>query len=67
LLLYKRKCGAGGVAQVIESLPSKCEALSSNPITSKKKKREKKKNSSKKKVLIDCLFVDFGSYRLLVV
>jgi hypothetical protein len=29
---------AGGVTQVVEHLPSKCEALSSNPITTKKKK-----------------------------
>jgi hypothetical protein len=33
--------GVGGVTQVIEHLPSKCEALSSNPSTAKK---EKKKN-----------------------
>jgi hypothetical protein len=33
----------GGVAQVIEYLPSKHEALSSNPpITAKKKKKKKK-------------------------
>jgi hypothetical protein len=29
--------GAGGVAQVAESLSSKCEVLSSNPKTDKKK------------------------------
>jgi hypothetical protein len=29
---------AGGVAQVVACLPSKCESLSSNPSTSKKKK-----------------------------
>jgi hypothetical protein len=28
--------------QVIEPLPSKCEALSSNPSTTKKKKKEEK-------------------------
>jgi hypothetical protein len=33
---YPRK--NSGVAQVIECLPSKCEALSSNPSTKKKKK-----------------------------
>jgi hypothetical protein len=31
------------VAPVVESLSSKCEALSSNPITTKKKKKKKKK------------------------
>jgi hypothetical protein len=30
---------ADGVAQVVESLPSKCEDLSSNPRTAKKKQR----------------------------
>jgi hypothetical protein len=34
---------AGGVAQVVEYLLSKCEALSSNPSTEKKKKKEKEK------------------------
>jgi hypothetical protein len=29
-----------GVAQVVEHLPSKCEALSSKPITIKKKKKK---------------------------
>jgi hypothetical protein len=29
---------AGGVAQVLEHLPSKCEALCSNPTTTKKKR-----------------------------
>jgi hypothetical protein len=33
---------AGGVAQVVEPLPSKCKALSSNPKTKKKKKKERK-------------------------
>jgi hypothetical protein len=32
-----RKERASGVTQVIECLPSKCEALSSNPSTAKKK------------------------------
>jgi hypothetical protein len=31
--------GAGGMAQVVEHLPSKYEALSSNPNTKKKKKK----------------------------
>jgi hypothetical protein len=34
---------AGGVAEVVECLPSKPEALSSNPSNSKKKKKKKKK------------------------
>jgi hypothetical protein len=34
--LKKKVLGADGVAQVVVSLPSKCEALSSNPNTSKK-------------------------------
>jgi hypothetical protein len=32
------KKGAGGVAQVVEGLPSKREPLSSNPSTTKRKK-----------------------------
>jgi hypothetical protein len=31
---------AGGVAEVVERLPSKCEALSSNPSTAKKRKEK---------------------------
>jgi hypothetical protein len=34
---------AGEVSQVVEHLPSKCEALSSNPSTAKKKKKKKEK------------------------
>jgi hypothetical protein len=34
---------ADGVSQVVECLPSKHEALSSNPINTKKKKKKKKK------------------------
>jgi hypothetical protein len=33
---------AGGMAQVIEHLPSKLKALSSNPNTPNKKEKEKK-------------------------
>jgi hypothetical protein len=42
---------AGGVAQAIEHLLTKCEALSSNPSThtKKKKERRKRKNSYYKK------------------
>jgi hypothetical protein len=32
------------VAQVVQHLPSKCEALSSNPSTTKKKKKKNEKN-----------------------
>jgi hypothetical protein len=31
--------GAGGMTQVVEHLPSKCEALNPNPSTKKKKKK----------------------------
>jgi hypothetical protein len=34
------------VAPVVKSLPSKCEALSSNPSTDKKKKKRKKKKKT---------------------
>jgi hypothetical protein len=42
--IYKKniKKRAGGVAQVIEWLSSKCETLSSNPTTAKKKKKATK-------------------------
>jgi hypothetical protein len=42
LLKKKKKWGrgAGGVCQVVEHLPSKCDALSSNSSTAKKKKLE---------------------------
>jgi hypothetical protein len=39
---------AGGEAQVVEFLPSKCEALSSNPTTANKKKIKKSKSLSSK-------------------
>jgi hypothetical protein len=39
ILKKKSQKRAGGVAQVVELLPSKCEALSSNPNTAKKKKK----------------------------
>jgi hypothetical protein len=32
--------GAGGMTQVVEHLPSKCEALNPNPSTKKKRKKE---------------------------
>jgi hypothetical protein len=36
-----RDCNAGGAAQVVENLPSKCETLSSIPVLPKKLKRER--------------------------
>jgi hypothetical protein len=36
--IFKSDLQAGRVAQVVEHLPSKCVALSSNPSTTKKKK-----------------------------
>jgi hypothetical protein len=39
----KKKGRAGGVAQVVEHLPSKCEALSSNPRRKKKEERRRRK------------------------
>jgi hypothetical protein len=36
---------AGGVVQVVEYLPSKCEALNSNPSTAKKKKKKERKKA----------------------
>jgi hypothetical protein len=35
---------AGGVAQVVDSLPSRHDVLSSSPNTAKKKKEKKKEN-----------------------
>jgi hypothetical protein len=41
----------GGIAQVVESLPSKFEALNSNPGITKKKEKRKKEISLFKKML----------------
>jgi hypothetical protein len=38
---YKINSRDGGVVQVVESLPNKCEALSSNPSTTKTKQQKK--------------------------
>jgi hypothetical protein len=38
--IFKTK-RAGGMVQVAECLPSKCEAVSSNPSTAKKKKKKR--------------------------
>jgi hypothetical protein len=43
---YNRRFLAGGVAQVIQCLPNNCEALSSNPITTKKKKKKKERKKA---------------------
>jgi hypothetical protein len=37
------------MVQVVEGLPSKCEALSSTLSTTKKKKRKKERNKERKK------------------
>jgi hypothetical protein len=42
----------GGVTEVVELLPSKCEALSSSPSTDKNKKRKERKTNQTKKKLI---------------
>jgi hypothetical protein len=41
---------SGGVAQVVECLPSKCEVLSSNPNTGKKENKPKEKTKTPKLV-----------------
>jgi hypothetical protein len=38
------QCFNGGVAQMVEQQPSKCEVLSSNHSTTKKKKKRRYKN-----------------------
>jgi hypothetical protein len=38
-------CGVGGVAQVVECQPRKCEALSSNPSTTKLNELNKVKSA----------------------
>jgi hypothetical protein len=52
------KFRAGGVVQVVECLPSKCEALSLNPSTEKKKKKKKKK----KKLSLNKKSINSGHY-----
>jgi hypothetical protein len=42
---------AGGVAQGVEHLPSKCEALSANPCTTKKKKKHTEQGNNKTEFL----------------
>jgi hypothetical protein len=40
---YSTQNRAGGVTQVIQCLPNKCEALSSNPSTAKQRKKKEQK------------------------
>jgi hypothetical protein len=49
---------AGGVLQVLQRLPSKCEALSSNPSTAKKKKKTKNPQSILPDSYVDDVFVN---------
>jgi hypothetical protein len=54
--LEKTHKRAGGVAQVVDHLPSKCEALSSNPSTEfKKKKRERKTDGKVSIIGVSCV------------
>jgi hypothetical protein len=47
--LEKSNLGTGRVAQVIEQLPSKCEALSSNTLVQKEEEKEEEENDKTKK------------------
>jgi hypothetical protein len=42
VLQTRKKIRAGGMSQVVEHLPSKCKALSSNPQYYKRRKKKKK-------------------------
>jgi hypothetical protein len=44
ILMFKIICGAGGVAQVLEHLPCKPEALTSSSSANKKKRKKRKKD-----------------------
>jgi hypothetical protein len=44
---YPTQKRAGGVAQAVECLPSKCEALNSNPSTAKKNNNKKKMSTDR--------------------
>jgi hypothetical protein len=52
---------AGGVAQVVKHLPSKGEALSSNPNTIKKKNQGKKTEAQ---FIIYCIQIGLGAEKL---
>jgi hypothetical protein len=49
----KRQARAGGATQTVQSLPSKCEVLSSKPSTTKKKQRKEKKKEKAVKTAMD--------------
>jgi hypothetical protein len=53
-LKYTTRNRAGGVAEVVEHLPSKCEALNSNPSTAKNKQTNKQKPTMR------CHFTSLG-------
>jgi hypothetical protein len=42
----KGKNRAGGMAEVVECLPSICKTMNSNPTAAKKKKKERKKEKN---------------------
>jgi hypothetical protein len=44
---YPTQNRAGRVSQVVQYLPSRCEALSSNPSTGKKKKRKERRKEGR--------------------
>jgi hypothetical protein len=46
---------AGGMAYMIELLPSNCEALSSKPSTVKKKKKKERKKQMHKRLVVKSL------------
>jgi hypothetical protein len=50
------------MAQVVERLPSKCEAQSSNPILSKKKKKKKERKKIHEYLLKWCYTLDLKCF-----
>jgi hypothetical protein len=63
--IYSKKGScAGGMAQVVGHLPSKCEALSSNPTTTKKKKKKKEFNCVAQAELLDSELKQFSHFSL---
>jgi hypothetical protein len=55
---YPKQKGAGGVAQVVEYLPSKCEFKYQHP-QKKKKKKKKKERKRKRGTLSFCVLLYF--------
>jgi hypothetical protein len=53
----KQLSRAGRVAQVVERLPSKCEALNLSPSTTKKKKKKRNQLSNAKYFSISLLWL----------